>query len=399
MRIAYVIADRGIPVYGNKGASIHVREMVNAFNAVGCQVTLIVARIGLQNSDLNADIVKVKTDYGNTNLYLVEGDEKRRVRERQSLQRSDSIKTRLMELHRETPFDFIYERYCLFSTAGVRAAHALGIPSIVEVNSPLLLEQQRYRKLELCDEAQAVEAEVFADADAVVTVSEEVCHYVESKGARVARTHVIENGVDTTRFHPNVELPPTSVENERFTLGFVGSLKPWHGIDVLLQAFCGVARENKYAHLLIAGDGPLRQWIDGFVNGAGIEERVTMTGWVPYHQLPGLIQSMSVALAPYPALDHFYFSPLKLYEYMAMGKPVIASDIGQIKQIINDEVNGLLVKPGDVSALAGRIAYLAYDLSLCQTLGARARESILSRTWINNAQRVLSIISPRLRAA
>ncbi len=398
MRIAYVIADRGIPVFGNKGASIHVREMVNAFNTVGGHVTLVAARCGPQDDEVYADIVKVKTDQPRVNSYPLEGCEKTRAREQHSMMLSDAIETRLMDLHGENPFDFIYERYCLFSTAGVRAARALNIPSIVEVNSPLLPEQQRYRKLELVAEAQAVEREVFTTADAVATVSDEVCCYVASRGAPKNRTFVVSNGVDTKRFHPDIEPIQTTAESERFVVGFVGSLKPWHGIEVLLRAFRIVVQQNKNVHLLIVGDGPLRQWVEGFVSGAGIEDNVTMTGWVSYRQLPSLIQSMSVAVAPYPELENFYFSPLKLYEYMALGKPVIASDVGQIKQIINDRDNGILIKPGDATALASRIAYLVNDSSSCAKLGACARESVLNRTWINNAQRVLSIINPFIKA-
>ncbi len=399
MRIAYVIADRGIPVFGNKGASIHVREMVNAFNSVGSHVTLVAGRCGSQDDEINANIVKVRTDQRYTNSFPLEGREKTRAREQHSLLLSDAIKTRLIELHGENPFDFIYERYCLFSTAGVRAARTLDIPSIVEVNSPLLLEQQRYRKLEFAAEALAVEKEVFANADALAAISDEVRDYIEARNAPKNRTYVLTNGVDITRFRPAAVLRHASQAKKQFTVGFVGSLKPWHGIEVLLKAFRMVEQKNKNVHLLIAGDGPLRQWIKGFVSGAGIEEKVTMTGWVSYRQLPALIRSMSVTVAPYPELPDFYFSPLKLYEYLAVGKPVIASDVGQIKRIVTDGDNGLLIKPGDAAALARRIEYLANDSNICEELGARARESVLDKTWINNAQRVLSIINPFVNAA
>ena len=396
MRIAYITADRGIPVFGAKGASIHIREMVNAFSGLNHDVTVFAARRGPDDSPLHAEFMEVSLEskLPNENNSWLEGEEKTREKERYSIAMSAAILQRLQKIHAKTPFDLIYERYALFSTTGVRAAQKLGIPCAVEVNTPLILEQQKYRKLIHLKEAEAVESEVFCGASVLFTVSEQVQTYVESKGASPSNTFVLPNGVDITRFHPKVFPNAVNLRSGQCVIGFVGSLKPWHGIDVLLDAFRTLQRDSNQYHLLIVGDGPLRPWVEGYLAGAGLDQHATITGWIPNEQLPGFIQSMDIAVSPYPEIKDFYFSPLKLYEYMAVGKPIVASKLGQIAQVINDGVNGILTQPGDSKALVTAIKNLYQNVSLRQRLGQAAANSASQNTWNNVATKVIARTGP-----
>ena len=393
MHIAYVTADRGIPVFGAKGASIHVREMVSALAVLGHEVTLLAARRGPASCPLPAEIIKINTEIEQP-MTLLEGADKARMRERHAMANSEAIEAALAELHQRKPIDMIYERYCLFSTAGTRAARRHGIPLALEVNSPLRLEQQRYRTLIHDTEARAVEHEVFGHADAVFAVSAEVRDYTISRGARNSHAYILPNGVDCERFSPEVPPEPFAEASKDFVVGFVGSLKPWHGIESLMQAFRAMALDDAGCHLMIVGDGPLRSWIEGYACGAGIEHRVTITGWAEYDRLPALLTAMDVAVAPYPALEDFYFSPLKLYEYMAAGLPVIASDIGQISTVIQHRSNGYLVPPGDVDRLVTALQHLRSEASLRRDLGQRARHCAGQRTWQDNARQVIETLWP-----
>jgi glycosyltransferase involved in cell wall biosynthesis len=405
MRIAYVVADRGIPAFASKGASIHVREMVDAFSDLGHPVTLLVALFGQATGTVAADIVKIRPteDRACERQYAAmapwqEAAEGRRLREAVALTTGDTAEELLLQLHGGAPFDLIYERYSLFSAAGVRASKALGVPCLVEVNAPLVLEQRRFRKLVHVDLAEAIEAEVFKNADGLITVSEQVRTYALAKGAAPERTQIVPNGVNTSRFHPGAAARRRDGLAHKFVVGFSGSLKPWHGIELLLDAFRLLARRFPDYHLLVVGDGPLREWIAGYARGAGLDGAVTATGWLAHEELPGALRAMDVAVAPYPATEGFYFSPLKLYEYMAVGAPVVASRLGQITEVVEHGATGLLVEPGDSAALADGIERLRLDPALRRAIGARAAQRASAFTWRRNADRVIELARTARRA-
>ena len=128
------------------------------------------------------------------------------------------------------------------------------------------------------------------------------------------------------------------------------------------------------------------------VAARGLREAALFTGAVAPHQVPGLLASMDVAVAPYPKLANFYFSPLKVYEYMAAGLPVVASRIGQLTQVLRHEETGLLCPPGDAAALAAALERLRCDPALRKRLGAAARATALKKhTWDAVARRILSL--------
>ena len=294
MRIVYVSADRGIPVLGDKGASVHIREMMRAFAALGHEIRAVTARRG----DGEAHCLWVEEVAQSPN-----GPE-RADKERAAMAQAKAIEARLLALYRDWPFDLIYERYSLWSAAGCRAGAALGVPVVTEVNAPLILEQETFRSLVCAAEARAIEAEVFATSTALAAVSRQVGAYLTGAGAPRDRVHVIGNAVDTDQFCPGV--PPAripGVPEDAFVVGFTGSLKRWHGVDVLLEAFRRFRASEPRARLLICGDGPKRGWIEGFVAGADLGDAVILTGWVDHARLPSLIARMDVATAPYPASD------------------------------------------------------------------------------------------------
>lgn len=401
MRIAYLTGDNGVPVFGDSGASIHVRELVGAFLAQGHEVTVLAAKAGDQAAEWSgqAPRIVILPPRPPSPARNLDRQAKRQAKETLYLERGEELEARLLELHAETPFDFIYERYSLWCAAGVRAARRLGIPCVVEVNAPLLLEQSRYRELVLVADAKAVETEVLSGADALVAVSDVVRDYAVTKGADPTRCLVLSNAVDVVRFNADVRATEIPAIEQGFVIGFAGGLKPWHGIEFLLDAFTQVHAEDPDCHLLIVGDGPLRMWIEGYARGARVHDKVTVTGWRPYRDLPGLMKRMDVALAPYPDLDDFYFSPLKLFEYMGIGLPIVASAIGQIREVIDDGNTGLLARPGDATNLAALIGRVRRDPALGRSLGLAAGEQAKRNTWEDNARRVVDLARSLRRAA
>ncbi|HSF96372.1 MAG TPA: glycosyltransferase family 4 protein, partial [Thermohalobaculum sp.] len=165
------------------------------------------------------------------------------------------------------------------------------------------------------------------------------------------------------------------------------------------EAFRLVRARAPEAHLLIVGDGPKRGWAEGFAQGALMDGAVTMTGWVDHDALPGLIARMDVATAPYPPSENSYFSPLKLYEYLAVGRPVVASAIGQTADVIADGVNGLLTPPGDAAALAEALLALRADPARAARLGRAAAAEGARHSWTRNARAVIDLAANLREAA
>ena len=209
--------------------------------------------------------------------------------------------------HRECPFDLVYERYSLWLRAGAGFARRHDLPYVVEVNSPLRDEQRTYRHLAWEVRAARVEHLVFSCATRVVAVSSEVAAYVRARMRHHDRVKVVENGVDLARYRT----PPLYARSGTFRIGFVGSLKPWHGVDVLIAATARLRHRMPSVRLVIVGDGPERASLHRQACEAGLADDVEFVGNVPKREVPRWLATMDVVTAPYPALDGFYFSPLK----------------------------------------------------------------------------------------
>ncbi len=395
MRLCYASADFGIPVFGDKGASVHIQSMARSFMTLGHAVNMVAPQFGSAPLKFGAQLHRTKTalpEISTADLALAEHSD-RVFKERRNLAIGRSVEATIIEQHAKTQFDFVYERYSLWSAAGARAAKRLGIPLVLEVNAPLLLEQQKYRQLVLSVEAEKIEAENFHVADQIYAVSHEVREYCISKGADPKRTTTLENGVDTEIFNPHGGSADTPFRAGLPVVGFAGSLKPWHGLEDLIQAVHLLHQSNIDCGLLLVGDGPMRGWIEGFAKGAGMAHLVHLTGWARHDEIPSYIRSMDVAAAPYPKLQDFYFSPLKLFEYLACGRAVVASDIGQISTVINHGENGILTEPGNPSILADRIASLLADPAMRKRLAGRAVQSMHGHSWVDCAAQVIEDVA------
>lgn len=379
-RIAYVCADAGVPVFGQKGCSIHVQEVIRAFLKKGASVELFASRTG---GEPPKDLAFVR-------LHSLPSPPKGDLSEREEAcyQANRALRDALKKAGR---FDFVYERYSLWSFATMEYARATNTPGILEVNAPLVEEQERHRGLINRERAEQVAETVFKAAHAVVAVSDEVAKYVRRFVEEKDHVYVVANGVNPARFRQN-QKSSFSAESEAFTVGFVGTLKPWHGLEYLIEAFARLRARNEQIKLLIVGDGPERPRIEENLRAKSLLEVVRFTGAVNPDEVPGLLASMDVAVAAYPPGANFYFSPLKVYEYMAAGLPVVASRIGQLENVIEDKVNGLLVPPGDVDALADALEHLRKNRELRIRMGQAARSAVIEKhTWDAVAHRIFAI--------
>jgi glycosyltransferase involved in cell wall biosynthesis len=384
MRIAYVCADPGVPVFGTKGCSVHVQEVLRAFRGCGAQVELFATYLGGEPPpDLRAVSVHPLPA-------VPKGD--RAARERAALALNAEVDSALRGAGR---FDLVYERYALWSFAGMEHAREAGVPGLLEVNAPLVEEQAAFRGLADRAGAERVARRAFGAAGALLAVSRGVADYLEGFPGTRGRVHVVPNGVNLARFPAGVR-PSRPAAPGVFTVGFVGTLKPWHGLPALAEAFARLHDRHPDTRLLIVGDGTERATFEADLAARGLAGAAVLTGAVPPGEVPGLLASMDAGVAPYPPRAGFYFSPLKVFEYMAAGLPVVASRIGQVAELLADGVTGLLCPPGDAGALAEALARLREDARLRGRLGGAARRAVRRRhTWGGVARRVLRVAGLR----
>lgn len=382
MRVAVLCSDLGVRVPGEKGASLHLAAITNALSRSDNDVMLIgVAGHGPPPAGIRCL------------LQPHPGRSEGLSRELRKLSFVDQLVAVAAAPLADFAPDVIYERLSLFGTAGHRLARLTGAVHALEINALPADEERRWRQLRLNAIGQDRQEHVLTAADLRIAVSEELADAVR-RLVPERPTHVVPNGADVEAFR---ELPERREAREHFglpcqgnLLGFVGSLRPWHGLEFAIEALNTIPE----GLLVIAGDGPVRSTLEWLAREQGTADRIRWLGRVPHRLIPTLLAALDVALLPYPAIDEFSFSPLKLYEYLAAGVPVVASDIGQVRAVLDGGRLGKLVAPGEPAALARAVELILRDPTAARSLAAAARGPALeSHSWDQRARQLTEIFS------
>jgi glycosyltransferase involved in cell wall biosynthesis len=294
----------------------------------------------------------------------------------------------------------IYQRHTAFNCSGALLSRLLGVPLLLEFNSSEVWKGRYWGGLRLVRSATLVERINLQAADQVIVVSQALASQVESAGVNPHKILVNPNGVDPAQFSPAVDGASIrrrlGIDPEAVVVGFSGTFGVWHGIASLADALPRVLEARPTVRWLLIGDGPLRHVVDAAVQAHELGNRVHLPGLVPHAQMPAYLAACDVLVSPHSRQAdgaEFFGSPTKLFEYMAAGRAIVASAVGQIAQVLEDGRSALLVPPDDPEALSKAIVRLVDDACLRQRLGQRARQVAVERhTWRQNAERVLATL-------
>jgi glycosyltransferase involved in cell wall biosynthesis len=445
MRILMCCADWGVPLGGNGGSSVHLRSMAKALSGLGHEVRLLVSNPGGPvKTALPVDSVPFRrlwpgllalSERGRHLMsfvpYRVPGlvpEQGHTVSPRPAPQPPDQseLSWRLRFCYQDLPKTLdtfeelfvhprffgravtqamagfkphaVYERYALGQTGAawaVRAAGGDGPVHLLEVNASLAFERTRQGDFKGFWSwwGRRMESRLWRIAKRVFCVSGRLRDLAIAAGADPGRVRVVPNGVDVEAFTPD---RPRGALREllgasrgELLIGWLGSLSPGRGAEEFLRVLALALPQAGRVRGVVIGDGPLAGQCRALAKEVGLAGRVDFLGSVPHERVPDILVDLDVAVASYPDQEGFYFSPLKVAEYLACGLAVVAGRTGQVMDMIVDGVNGRLVEPGDLAAWSKAVVGLCRDRAMRESLGMTARcMALLGPTWENNARQV-----------
>jgi glycosyltransferase involved in cell wall biosynthesis len=303
-----------------------------------------------------------------------------------------------------TPADLVYQRYALGSYAGLELARRLGVPLVLEFNSSEVWTERNWGggRLPLARTLIALERRNLLDASLIVVVSRQLKDQLVEDGIDPGRVLVNPNGVDARELSDARAKPPEYWRSrvnlpQAPTVGFVGTFGLWHGVKLLPELIERVAERRDDAYWVLVGDGPLHGEVVADIERRGLSDRVLLTGVVSHPRAVELLACCDVCVSPHvpnPDGTAFFGSPTKLFEYMGLGRAIVASDLDQIGEVLEDGRTALLTPPGDIQAAARAVTRLLDDEALRVRLGRAAlKEAVRSYSWDTHVGRILQALA------
>lgn len=395
MRIAY-LHQQGININDLGGGIVHIKAIVQNLRKAGHDTSFLTLDLPnfqvIQSTDM-VDFSSVKLSLSNSRSFRIIESGIRRFQGLLHLPYFafiDSIRFYDGCVNNLIGYDIIHERFNMVGIGGVFAAKRLCIPYILEVNADYFVESEiSYQNLRGTKRviSNLTSKLCFQQANLIIAVSNQLrTHMVHTWNIPENKIVVLKNGVDIHKFQPQ---PDPDRVRKKLGLGdypiivFVGKFFPWHATIDLVDSFHLVRHQIADTRLFMIGDGPTRYHTKARAQQLGINSAVNFIGNIPHAQVMDWLAVADVAVAPYPKLNRdLWFSPLKIFEYMAAGKAIVASRSGQVVELIEHDRNGLLFDPGNIEQLAQVLVELIEDPEKRKRLGANARQQAVNQhSW------------------
>lgn len=372
------------------GQAVHIEELIAALQCQGHETILVgppsLMQTGFGGSNPLVDRIKQSIPQALYELLEVVYNAKAFVRLRAAVRAHHP--------------DVIYERFSLFLLAGIWVRRLYHLPMLLEVNSPLYEERAENDGLRLHRLGRWAQHLLWNRVDHVLPVTAVLARTVAEYGVAPSRITVIPNGVNPERFGivPDTQSAKTGLGlPPRMVLGFTGFIRGWNAVHWLID-FVATHQAELDLHILVVGDGPARNFLENYAGERGVADRLTITGIVERDDVAGHIAAFDIAVVPSMTP---YSSPLKLFEYLQLGRAIVAADAENIREVLTNEKDALLFDPATDGALEAALYRLCVDPSLRARLGEAARRTIVERsfTWSRNAERVVAIAEAAISQA
>jgi glycosyltransferase involved in cell wall biosynthesis len=390
----YLRTDRAIGLIagGEMGHTIGVINSLDQFTAKPILMTTI--KIPNLDPEINYHVIKLEQQFKNFDNVLL-------------LASTDLVFKETLSKFSNTSFSFVYQRYSTYNYSGALIAKKLNIPLIIEYNYPANWTSTNWEKgLKYKCLAENIELLNVNRADVVVVVSKPLRNILVSKGVNSEKILVNPNGVDPDIYSPssdNSKIRKKLNLQNKTVIGFIGTFGRWHGAEVLAKAY-GLLLETypdyrKTTQLLMIGDGVTLPQVKNEIEHFNSTENVTLTGIIPQEEGPEYLSACDILASPHiPNSDGtpFFGSPTKLFEYMAMGKGIVASDLDQIGEVLQHNHTAWLTQPGNAESLMNGIKVLLDDPSKAQRLGQAARHEVIDKyTWKEHTRKIIEKLKER----
>jgi len=339
---------------------------------------------------------------------------------------AEAIEDAIVSLHRVRPWSFIYQRFSLHNFTGPQLGRRLNLPVVIEYNgSEVWVSENWGSRLLLHDAAVRAEAVALETADLIVTVSDELGQDLLRRGIPKNRIVVYPNCVDPSAFDPTrfsgnelAELKRRhGIAEDALIAGFIGTFGQWHGVEFLAECIRDIVRDDgewlrrSKLHFMLVGDGMKMPVVRELLGSPAVSSFVTLTGLVPQSEASKYLAASDILLSPHvanPDGSGFFGSPTKLFEYMAMEKPIVAAELGQIGDVVAGrgatrlgvlpqgagEACGFLFEPGDARAFKEMFKRVVDNMPAAARVAKAARTEVLNRyNWTQHVAAILAAMA------
>jgi glycosyltransferase involved in cell wall biosynthesis len=387
MNVLYLHRTRGKGVEG-----VHIQGIADGFRRFGFDVD-IVSPYGTENFDSTTNIRKIGRK--ERIFQWISRHSPELLFETMEILFNFQMYRNLIGISSRN-YNFIYERYAIFNFIGAYFASKKHIPLVLEMNylasSPLVRRRGLLHRLL----ATRFERYVTQKAERIVVVSSTLRDELIRSGIPEAKILLLPNAAnpdvfDPAKFDKEVAKKALGIPSDSTVIGFVGGFYPWHGVPWMMQSLASVMRDSNNMHVLLVGDGPERGKTETVIREHAIENRVRFLGSVPHKDLHESMAAMDFGVMPH---SNNYGSPMKVFEYMSMGIPVVAPDLPPLRDVVVDGHNGFLFPPGNDVGFINIISKVLSHHYMQVEMGINCRNSVLDKyNWDTHAKRIIECLN------